>query len=53
MANVEEALKAPVKYAAVLRLVDRVEEKMVGLKLVSMTPLDLLPLMLANGGEEV
>jgi len=40
-------------YAAVLCSVDRDDEKAVGLKPVFVTPLDLLPSVLANGGEEV
>jgi len=40
-------------YPAVLCLVDKDDEKTMGLKPVSVTPLDLLPSVLANGGEEV
>jgi hypothetical protein len=38
-------------YTAVLRSVDRDDEKTVGLKPLSVTPLDMLPSVLANGGE--
>jgi len=38
---------------AVLHSMDRDDEKTVGLKLVSVTPLNLLPSVLVNGGEEV
>jgi len=40
-------------YAEVLCSVDRDDEKSVGLKPVSVIPLDLLPSVLAEGGEEV
>jgi hypothetical protein len=40
-------------YAAVLRSVVSVDEKMMRLKSMSTTPLDLPPLVLAKGGEEV
>jgi hypothetical protein len=40
-------------YAVVLCSVVRVEEKTMGLKSVSVNPLDLLPSVLAKGGEEV
>lgn len=39
-------------YAAVLCSVDRDDENFVGLKPVSVTPLDLLPSVLVDGGEE-
>jgi hypothetical protein len=40
-------------YMAVLHSMDRVDEKMVWSKPMSVTPLDLLLLVLAYGGEEV
>jgi hypothetical protein len=39
-------------YAAMLCSVDKDDEKFVGLKPVSVTPLDLLPSMLVDGSEE-